>query len=56
MRHGNGCFGDQFGDDFVFEPVGVVVGGLSEPTRGQRDPDAVKAPGTIGVIGRPPEL
>src|SRR5690625_4837617 len=49
MCHGDGCFGDQFGDDFVFELVGVVVGGLAEPTGGQGDPDAVEAPGTIGI-------
>src|SRR5690625_7460331 len=49
MGHGDGCFGDQFRDDFVFEPVGVVVGGLAEPTGGQGDPDAVEAPGAIGV-------
>ena len=49
MRHGDGCFGDEFGDDFVFEPVGVVVGGLAEPTGGQGDADAVEAPGAIGI-------
>ena len=54
--HFDGSFSDQFGDDFVFEPVGVVVGGLAEPPGGQGDADAVEAPGAIGVIGRPPEL
>ena len=49
MGHGDGCFGDQFRDDFCFEPVGVVVGGLAEPTGGQGDADAVEAPGAIGV-------
>jgi len=33
----------------VFEPVGIVVGGLAEPTGDQGDPDAVEAPGAIGV-------
>lgn len=49
MGHFDGCFGNQFGDDFVFEPVGVVVGGLAEPPGGQGDADAVEAPGAIGV-------
>jgi len=49
MGHGDGCFGMQFGDDFVFKSVGVVVGGLAEPTGSQGDPDAVEAPGTIGI-------
>lgn len=49
MGHGDGCFNDQFRDDFVFVPIGVVVGGLAELTGGQGDAAAVDAPGTIGV-------
>ena len=49
MCHGDGYFGMQFRDDFVFEPVGVVVGGLPKPTGGQGDSDAVEALGAIGV-------
>src|SRR5699024_555603 len=47
--HGDGCFGDEFWDDFVFESVGVVIGSLPEPTGGQGDADAVETPGSIGV-------
>lgn len=49
MGHGDVCFGNELRDDFVFEPVGVVVGGLAEPTGCQGDPDPVEAPRSIGI-------
>jgi len=52
MGHGDDCFGMQFRDDFVFEPVGIVVGGLAEPTGSQGNAGPVEAPDAIGASSK----